>query len=159
MTIPAPSISPRSPPTRTPPPPVGETMVVEVSFIPSPEEMAAASLIIITDTRHGSMANSHIKVVGVAQLSAICVRCRHYHGEAKCDAFPKKVPSEIMLGYVSHVHPYNGDQGIQFEPVGPGEKKRKAKKKKRSQIIKQQISVARLTFFIQSHRYPDIWQA
>ena len=82
------------------------------------------------ETRHDIMADSDIKAVRTAKLSAICDKCRHYNGGAKCDAFPEKVPTEIMLGYVSHVHSYEGDQGIRFEPVDPKVKKRKGKKKK-----------------------------
>ena len=82
------------------------------------------------ETGHESMADSDIRVVRAAKLSAICDKCRHYHGDAKCDAFPEKVPTEIVLGYVSHFHPYEGDQGIRFEPIHPRNEKRRGKKKK-----------------------------
>ena len=105
-------------------------MVVEVTLTPGSEEMSTSSLLIITNTRHDNMTNSDRKVARVMRLSAICNKCRHYHGNSKCDAFPKKVPTEIMLGYVSHVHPYNGDQGLQYEPINPGEEKKAKKKRK-----------------------------
>ncbi len=82
------------------------------------------------ETKNNGMANSHIKVVRTSKLSAVCDKCRHYHGNLKCDAFPEKVPTAIKLGYVSHVHPYEGDQGIRFEPIEPSWKKRKGKKKR-----------------------------
>ena len=82
------------------------------------------------ETGHERMADSNLRVVRAEKLSAICDKCRHYHGHAKCDAFPEKVPTKIMLGYVSHVHPYEDDQGIRFEPMHPRNEKRKGKKKK-----------------------------
>ena len=56
-------------------------------------------------------------------LSAACDKYPHYHGNSQCDAFPQSVPSAIELGYFSHAYPYEGDQGIRFEPIGPSERK------------------------------------
>lgn len=66
-------------------------------------------------------ANSNIKRVSLEEPVAICSKCRHYHGGSKCEAYPDKIPTEILLGYVSHTKPYRNDHGIQFEPIdGPG---------------------------------------
>ena len=83
------------------------------------------------ETKHDSMEDSETRVLRTARLSAICTKCRHYHGDSKCDAFPEKIPTEIKLGYISHAHPYEGDQGIRFEPIDSSEKRRKGKKKRR----------------------------
>ena len=32
-----------------------------------------------------------------------------------CDAFPDGIPKEILDGTVSHMKPYPGDHGIQYE--------------------------------------------
>ena len=48
--------------------------------------------------------------------AAICTRCRHYQGNSRCSAYPIKIPTEILCGYVTHIRPYKDDQGIQFEP-------------------------------------------
>jgi hypothetical protein len=34
-----------------------------------------------------------------------------------CTAFPKGIPTEIFGGDFGHYEPYNGDNGIRFEPV------------------------------------------
>lgn len=47
-----------------------------------------------------------------------CAACRHWKGNAVCDAFPDKVPDEILKGDNNHRSPYPGDHGIQFEPIG-----------------------------------------
>jgi hypothetical protein len=60
--------------------------------------------------------NDKIKSIAPGEITAICSRCRHYHGNSSCEAYPHKIPAEILLGYVSHTRPYKGDQGIQFEP-------------------------------------------
>ena len=75
------------------------------------------------------MADSDIRVVRAAKFSATCDKCKHYQRDAKCDAFPDGVPTEIILGYVSHIHPFEGDQGIRFEPMHPRNENRKGKKK------------------------------
>ena len=47
------------------------------------------------ETRHEGRENSVVKVVRTAKPSAICDKCKHYHGGSKCDAFPEKIPTEI----------------------------------------------------------------
>ena len=69
-----------------------------------------------------SAINYNIKRVSLEESIAICSRCKHYHGNTRCNAYSEKIPTEILLGYVSHTKPYKNDQGIQFEPMdGPGE--------------------------------------
>jgi hypothetical protein len=61
--------------------------------------------------------NYEIKSIAPGEITAICRRCRHYRKNTRCEAYPDKIPTEILLGYVSHTRPYKGDQGIQFEPA------------------------------------------
>lgn len=53
--------------------------------------------------------------------SPVCNLCTHYHinREEKntCDAFPDGIPEEIWVGDNDHTKPYEGDHGIQFEPI------------------------------------------
>lgn len=65
-----------------------------------------------------------MKKIVPGQTSAICRKCSHYRGNSKCEAFPEKIPTEILLGYVSHLRPYRDDKGIQFESVDKTEKQR-----------------------------------
>ena len=46
-----------------------------------------------------------------------CIFCRHYHADLTCDAFPERIPIEIITGEHDHREPYPGDHGIQFEPI------------------------------------------
>ena len=34
-----------------------------------------------------------------------------------CEAYPKKIPPEIITGEHDHTKPFPGDNGIQFEPI------------------------------------------
>jgi hypothetical protein len=34
-----------------------------------------------------------------------------------CEAFPDKIPTEILTGDFVHTKPYPGDNGIQFMPI------------------------------------------
>lgn len=43
-----------------------------------------------------------------------CDNCKHLTG-AICKAFPIEIPSEISMDEISHIDPYPGDNGIQFE--------------------------------------------
>jgi len=57
----------------------------------------------------------------VSGASAICSYCRHYRpGEGRtCAAFPVEdsIPLAIWQGTYDHRQPYEGDQGVLFEPV------------------------------------------
>lgn len=46
-----------------------------------------------------------------------CLLCVHYRGEIQCDAFPDRIPEEVMTGEHDHREPYPGDHGIRFEPL------------------------------------------
>jgi len=70
----------------------------------------------------GDSESSDESVTYSIQPLAICTRCRHYHGDSTCNAYPEKIPTEILLGYVFHTRSYKGDQGICFEPVDTEEK-------------------------------------
>ena len=43
-----------------------------------------------------------------------CFLCKNYSGLAKCKAFPKRIPDEILEKF-DHTKPYKGDNGIRFE--------------------------------------------
>lgn len=51
----------------------------------------------------------------------LCVICKHYFGENKCEAFPEAIPDDILDGEIDHRQPYSGDNGIQFEPIEKAE--------------------------------------
>lgn len=46
-----------------------------------------------------------------------CLECKHYEGMHVCKAYPEKIPMEIFTGQHDHTEPYEGDNGIQFEPI------------------------------------------
>ena len=82
------------------------------------------------EARHESKVRTDVKIARTEKPTAICDKCRHYYGDLRCEAFPEKVPTEIKLGYVSHIRPYAGDQGIRFEPIDPREGKHRGKRLK-----------------------------
>ncbi len=45
-----------------------------------------------------------------------CNSCAHYLGFAKCIAFPKRIPRELLTVEISHDKPYPGDGGYLFTP-------------------------------------------
>jgi len=50
----------------------------------------------------------------------MCMYCKHFHVDEagfKCDAFPDGIPDEIIKSGVPHTEPYEGDSGVQFEPL------------------------------------------
>lgn len=51
------------------------------------------------------------------EVVGICHRCRHRRSVWTCDAFPDKIPTEILVGSFVHTEPYPGDQGIQFSLI------------------------------------------
>jgi len=48
----------------------------------------------------------------------MCVYCKHkYENDIRCEAFPDGIPKEIFFtSEIDHREPYEGDNGIQFEP-------------------------------------------
>lgn len=46
-----------------------------------------------------------------------CISCQHYQGAITCDAYPDGIPIEIITGEHDHTQPYEGDNGIRFEPI------------------------------------------
>ena len=53
----------------------------------------------------------------------VCIYCKHYLGTANrdppptCEAFnPGPIPEEILAMASKHLHPIEGDHGLQFEP-------------------------------------------
>ena len=55
---------------------------------------------------------------GYIKLLSSCVLCKHKHlGKNTCAAFSNGIPPHILSGKFDHFEPYDGDHGIQFEPV------------------------------------------
>ena len=51
------------------------------------------------------------------QFELQCALCKHLLANRKCKAFPKKIPNEIFAtGEHDHTKPFDGDNGILFEP-------------------------------------------
>lgn len=52
-----------------------------------------------------------------------CFQCKHFLGESEgtwgylCEAFLGGIPVEIFSCAVEHIEPYEGDNGIRFEPI------------------------------------------
>jgi hypothetical protein len=50
----------------------------------------------------------------------LCLKCARFHDTNEetftCDAFPKGVPDEIVLGGFNHNNAFPGDNGMQFIP-------------------------------------------
>ena len=52
----------------------------------------------------------------------ICLGCHHFNRAAPgpsfgCAAFPVGIPDEIFESRADHREPFDGDQGIRFDPV------------------------------------------
>jgi hypothetical protein len=47
----------------------------------------------------------------------LCLSCAHTNNDGTCKAFPEGIPLEIVSGEVNHMQPYEGDNGIQYEPT------------------------------------------
>lgn len=57
---------------------------------------------------------------GFSMLSQQCALCTRRRPDDTCEAFPSGIPEIIAAGFVDHSEPYNGDGGMQFEPLVPG---------------------------------------
>ena len=54
-----------------------------------------------------------------------CAGCINKNKEgAICKAFPDKIPDIILFSKFDHTKPFNGDNGIQFEPIDQEKKKK-----------------------------------
>ena len=65
---------------------------------------------------------SENKTLGHGGCFPLCLLCKHYHAEKaedifnfSCEAFPKKIPSEIWDCKYDHRYRHPDDNGIQFE--------------------------------------------
>lgn len=47
-------------------------------------------------------------------VDGICHRCARRKGVYTCEAFPDRIPNEILVGKFIHTKPYAGDRGLQF---------------------------------------------
>lgn len=52
------------------------------------------------------------------QIMSNCFLCKHHNKKNYdvCKAFPNGIPNEIIIGELLHDKPYQGDNGIMFEP-------------------------------------------
>jgi len=49
-------------------------------------------------------------------MSIQCLACKHLNNNmTTCRAFPKGIPTKILVGRFDHTRPYKKDNGIQFE--------------------------------------------
>jgi hypothetical protein len=54
-------------------------------------------------------------------LMPLCWKCTHFHPKKDlwvCDAFPDKIPDDIIIDEFDHHSPHEGDRGIQFKERG-----------------------------------------
>jgi len=69
-----------------------------------------------------------------------CMTCKHYHRKEfgfKCDAFPKGIPKEIVMGF-DHRKPFEGDNGIRWEGFrGATDRYTDGVKKKAAKMVKR----------------------
>ena len=50
-----------------------------------------------------------------------CYWCKRYKGNAHCAAFgDTRIPNDVFFNVRDHKEPYEGDNGIQFEPKEDG---------------------------------------
>ena len=49
-------------------------------------------------------------------IGAQCPKCKRYLGDLQCEAYPKKIPSALVRGDVSHRQPHKGDGGLRYKP-------------------------------------------
>ena len=62
--------------------------------------------------------------------SGQCIGCMHYTMMATCEAFPNKIPYEIISGHFIHTEPYPGDHGIMYDPIDPDEEPEEPEERK-----------------------------
>ncbi len=63
-------------------------------------------------------------------IAPICVYCTRFHQRGdltqappglNCDAFPERIPDDILYNLVDHRKPHEGDRGLQFLPETHGD--------------------------------------
>jgi len=54
-------------------------------------------------------------------IEPICFGCKHLISYPRCVAFPDGIPKAIKDVKHDHREPYDGDNGIRFEPIDEGE--------------------------------------
>ena len=48
----------------------------------------------------------------------LCNTCKHFiNNTLTCKAFPERIPNDILDGKANHKKPFEGDHGIQYEPI------------------------------------------
>jgi hypothetical protein len=47
---------------------------------------------------------------------SMCLVCKFYRKEQRCEAFPRRIPQAILIGKVDHRKRYLGDRGVIFLP-------------------------------------------
>ena len=64
-----------------------------------------------------------------------CLTCTHINKKdiTKCDAFPGGIPFLIISGGVEHTKPFDGDNGIVYEPNDSVKKKQASERKSNRQ--------------------------
>ena len=75
-----------------------------------------------------------------------CLCCKHYRiakYPRSCDAFPEKIPREIILGNHDHCEPFEGDSGILFEPLTKEQMDERARQI-RADLVKRKTRTAEL---------------
>lgn len=46
-----------------------------------------------------------------------CISCKHYKGLHRCEAYSEGIPIQIFTGEHDHTNPFEGDNGVRFEPI------------------------------------------
>lgn len=52
---------------------------------------------------------------GIIIHEFMCQNCQHYINVNSCAAFPNGIPRNIRFGWVKHISPIEGDNGITFQ--------------------------------------------
>lgn len=70
-----------------------------------------------------SRFSGHIRMKKSKGKTSICKFCGQFtgptdDGKPACKAFPNGIPDSFWEGKADHTVPYDGDNGITFEPIG-----------------------------------------
>jgi len=63
------------------------------------------------------MARSRMALMREIFGALQCDRCAHYLNNGGCKAFSDVIPYGILRGDFDHRFPFDGDRGIQFQPL------------------------------------------